>query len=287
MGGPRLLRGATRAAASPADARMTLAEHLRELRTRLLRSLAAVVVTTGAAFAFHDRLLGWVSGPYCDLPARLRFSPDGGCQLFVTGVLEGFNVTLRVSLYAGLLAAAPVWLYQLWRFVTPGLYVRERRWAVGFVGSSLLLFAGGGALAWLTLTRGLAFLLGVAGSSVTTMLTVSSYVSFVTAMVLVFGVAFELPLLLVALNLAGVLPYTRLRAAWRGAVFGVFVFAALVTPSQDPITMTAMAVPMTLLYGAATAFARVHDRRAAARELASPYAGLADDDASPLGLGSV
>jgi sec-independent protein translocase protein TatC len=260
---------------------MTLAEHLRELRRRLIISALAVIAGTGIAFAFHGWLMKLITKPYCSLPAHYRFVPTK-CTLVVTGVLEPFTVTLKLSLYAGLLLSSPIWLWQIWRFVTPGLYQRERRWAVGFVASSVLLFAGGAVVAYFTMRNGLRFLLGFATGGISSLLSFNSYLSYVTAMVLVFGVSFELPLMVVLLNLAGVVSYAKLRSWWRGSVFGIFVFAAFVTPSQDPFTMSAMAIPMTMLYFVALFVARWHDRRAARRAAESPYAGLGDDELSPL-----
>jgi sec-independent protein translocase protein TatC len=260
---------------------MPLAEHLRELRRRLFISVLAVAVTTIAAFVFHGHILYVLTRPYCDLPAHYRYVHDR-CSLVVTGVLDPFTVTLRLSLYTGIIAAAPVWLWQLWRFITPGLYQHERRWAIGFVASSLALFVLGGAFAYLTLSKGLRFLLGFATGGLSSLLTFNSYLSYVLAIVLVFAVSFEFPLLVVMLNLAGVLSYHRLRRWTRGIVFAIFAFAAVATPSQDPFTMLALAVPMTLLYGAAVLVAYVHDRRAARRAAASPYAHLADDELAPL-----
>jgi sec-independent protein translocase protein TatC len=191
-------------------------------------------------------------------------------------------VTLRLSLYAGLLLSSPVWLYQLWRFVTPGLYDKERRWALTFVASSVGLFAAGAVVAYITLQNGLRFLLGFQGGGLASLLNFNSYLSYVVAMMLVFAVSFELPLFIVMLNFAGVLTYDRLRRSTRGIIFGIFAFAALVTPSQDPFTMIALALPMCVLFLGAMLVARVHDRRAAARGDRSAYAHLSDDEISPL-----
>ncbi|HWB67645.1 MAG TPA: twin-arginine translocase subunit TatC [Mycobacteriales bacterium] len=263
------------------DGRMTLSEHLRELRYRILISLAAIVVTTIVAFVFHTTLLHWLTHPYCQLPERYRTVP-GKCTLVVTGVLDAFTVTLKLSLYAGVLLAAPVWLFQLWRFITPGLYAHERRYATSFVGASLGLFALGAAFAYLTLSKGLHFLLSFATGGVSSLLSFDSYLSFVVAMVLVFAVSFELPLLVVMLNLVGVLSAHRLRGWSRAVIFGIFVFAAVATPSQDPFTMLALSVPMCVLYGLAVVIATLHDRRVARGGDTSMYAGLADDEISPI-----
>lgn len=267
--------------ATPDDVRMTLAEHLGELRRRLVISALAVVAGTGVAFAFHESLLRLLTHPYCHLPASYRFD-KAHCALVVTGVLDAFTVTLKLSFYAGLIVSSPIWLWQLWRFITPGLHSNERRYAVAFVGTSVSLFAAGAVIAYFTLQTGLRFLLGFATGGITSLLTFDSYLSYVVAIVLVFAVSFEFPLLIAMLNLAGVLTYPRLRRSTRLIVFGVFVFAAIATPSQDPFTMLALALPMCGLYGLAVGFAFLHDRRVARRGDTSPYAHLADDELSPL-----
>jgi sec-independent protein translocase protein TatC len=194
-------------------------------------------------------------------------------------VLEPFTVTLKLALYTGVLAASPVWLYQLWRFVTPGLYAHEKRYATLFVVASVLLFALGAAFAYLTLEKGLHFLLGFASGGIASLLQVNAYLSFVTAMVLVFAISFELPLLVTMLNVVGVISAARLRGWARGIIFGIFVFAAVATPSQDPFTMSALAIPMCLLYGVSVIIATIHDKRVAAR---APLYDLADDELSSI-----
>lgn len=264
---------------------MTLVEHLRELRRRILIAGVAIVVGMAVAFAFHARLLHALETPYCRLPARYHplATPTDACPLYVSGITDGFTVTLKLAFWSGLIASSPVWLWQIWGFITPGLYRHERRWAMAFVAASVGLFAMGGAFAWLALTRGLHFLLGFAnGNGLAALLTFSSYLSFVIAMVVIFAVSFEFPLVVVMLNLAGVLSFERLRKWTRMIIFGIFAFAGVATPSGDPITMLVLAVPMTALFGIALAVAFVHDRRAARRGDDSPYAGLSDDEASPL-----
>ena len=258
---------------------MTLGEHLYELRYRVVVSLAAVVVTTIAAYFFHSHILDFLKHPYCQLPQKDR-ALKGDCTLVAFGVLEPFTVTLKVSLYAGILAASPVWLFQLWRFITPGLYAHEKRYASSFVAASVFLFALGAAFAYLTLEKGLHFLLGFASGGISSLLPFNSYLSFVTGMILVFAVSFELPLLVVMLNLVGVVSAERLRKWSRGVIFGIVVFAAVATPSQDPFTMTALALPMSLLYGVAVLIASIHDRRVAAR--GGLYDDLDDDELSSI-----
>ncbi|HET7406085.1 MAG TPA: twin-arginine translocase subunit TatC [Mycobacteriales bacterium] len=261
---------------------MTLVEHLGELRSRLFKSCVAVVITSVGAFAVHERILLFLTKPYCKLPEAHRLTGGHDCSLIVTGVLEGFQVSLKVSLYAGILVAAPIWLYQLWRFITPGLLSNERKYALTFVGASTALFAGGVAMAYLMLGYGLEFLLGFASGNLTPALKIDSYLSFMTTFAMAFGLAFEFPLTLVLLNLAGVLSYARMRSWWRGIVFGIFAFSAVATPTGDPFTMSGMALPMCLLFGVALLIARSHDARKARQEAEAPYANVPDDEATPL-----
>jgi sec-independent protein translocase protein TatC len=259
---------------------MTLTEHLVELRHRVIISVLAVVVMTIVAYIFHGHILHWIERPYCNLPDKDR-AFGARCQLYATGVLEPFTITLKLSLYAGVLGSSPVWLYQIWRFITPGLYSHERRYATAFVGASMALFAMGGLFAWLTLEKGLSFLLGFANGGVVSLLLFNNYLSFVVAMVLIFAISFEIPLAVIMLNLVGILSAARLRHWWRGVIFGIFVFAAVATPSQDPFTMSALAIPMCLLYGVAVVVATVHDRRVARRG-PTIYPDLSDDELSPI-----
>ncbi len=259
---------------------MSLAEHLYELRRRVIISILAIIVTTIVAYLFHARLMHLLTHPYCRLPVSYRLNPDK-CTLYASGVLDPFRITLKVSLYAGVLAASPIWLYQLWKFITPGLYNHEKRWATSFVSASVLLFAMGSAFAYLTLEKGLHFLLGYATGGLTSLLTFDSYLAFVVAMVLIFSVSFEMPLVVVMLNLVGVVSAARLRRWTRGAIMLIFVFAAVATPSQDPFTMMALAVPMCLLYGVAVGIATLHDRRVARRP-STIYPDLSDDELAPI-----
>lgn len=267
---------------SPDDSRMTLVEHLTELRGRMIKSVVALAVATIAAFVVFEPILGFLQRPYCDLPADLRFPPGGGdCQLYVTGVLDQFMIRMRVALMTGAVASAPVWLWQLWQFVTPGLHPRERRWALPFVLTSILLFAAGATFAYFTLANGLSFLLGIGGESVTSILTVDKYLGFVTLILLAFGVSFEFPLLMVFLNIVGVTPTPKLRRWRRGMFFGLCVFAAVITPSQDPFTFLAMWLPLCLSYEVVILFGRVRDRMRRGRDTESTDQ-WSDDEVSPL-----
>lgn len=261
---------------------MPLVEHLRELRARLFVALLAVAAGMVVAWVLFDPIFAVLKEPYCQLPQARSLGPN--CTLVVTGIFDAFFLKVRVSLIVGSVIASPVWLYEIWAFVTPGLYRNERRWTLAFLATSVPLFLAGAVLAYLTLDKGLALFLGLTPSEVTNIIRVNDYLGYVTTMLLVFGVSFEFPLLIVMLNLAGVVSFEALRRAWRGVIFGVAVFAAVATPSGDPFTMTALAAPMCLLYALALLVARWNDRRRARREAESPYAGLSDDEASPLDL---
>jgi sec-independent protein translocase protein TatC len=266
------------------DGTMTLIEHLYELRNRLVKAAIFVVIGMIVAWFLYNHILKILEHPYCSLPAkhRLQTSTHGGCQLIFTGPLDGFLIRLKVMLVAGVIMASPFWLYQLWAFVTPGLKKNERKITVWFVISSSVLFIGGAALAYFVLTKGLRVLIESAGSGTVAALAVTSYLRFVLAMLTIFGVSFEVPLLIVMLNMVGVLSFERLKKMQRILIFAIFAFAAVVTPSQDPFTMCALAVPMCVLFEGAVLIAWRHDKRKASREDAEFFRNLSDDEASPL-----
>ncbi len=265
---------------------MSLTEHLRELRNRLAKALVALTIATVVCFIFEPHIFNILKEPYCSLPESAR-AGGGKCQLFFFGILDAFMIRLKISLISGAVFSAPVWLYQLWSFITPGLHRHERRWSLTFVGFSLVLFGLGAYFAYLTLSKGLQLLLGFSGDGLVSLLDVNKYLSYVFAMLLIFGLSFELPLLVAMLNLAGVVSTAKLRSWRRAEIFLVFVFAAVVTPSQDPFTMIALGLPMCLLYEVALVIGWLNDRRRGRRGDTSPYAGLDDDETSPLDFGDL
>lgn len=264
------------------DSRMTLVEHLKELRRRLLIALIAVGIGTliVAIWGYHQ-VFDLLKQPYCDIPANKRYG-GGNCELIFTHPTDAFFVRLKVSLLAGIVLSCPVWLYQLWAFITPGLHRNERRWGIAFVTSSIVLFATGTVISYLVLSPALDVLAGLAGNDAKPLFEIKQYISFVMSMLVIFGASFEFPLVLILLNLAGIVSSTRLRAWRRAAIFLMFVFAGFATPTQDPFSMLALALPLCLLYEIAVAVARWNDKRRARREAESEFAGLSDDEASPL-----
>jgi len=220
--------------------RMTLVDHLSELRRRVLVAALAVAIGGIVAFFLYNQILGFLVHPYRQVTHQRA--------LIVTDPLEGFATRLKITAFGGLVLASPVVLWQLWRFITPGLHKRERRYAIPFVAASILLFCLGGAVALLTFKQALQFLVGVGGQNLTALYTPSKYLSLITLMIVAFGLSFEFPVLLVFLELAGVLSTARLRAWRRPAIVIIVAVAAVITPSQDPYSLFAMAVPMYVFY---------------------------------------
>jgi len=279
VAGSRVLRAARKA---DSDGRMPVLGHLRELRDRLVKAVLAVVLGTVLGFVFFGPIWQVVVHPFCSaLISGHRGCNAQGDQLVVTGVFDPFMVRVQVAFFAGLVASSPAWLYQLWAFIAPGLFARERRWTYLFLGAAVPLFTAGTALAYLVMSRGLQYLFGLTPRGVAVLPSISTYLSYFQGMILAFGVAFELPLALIVLNLAGVLTHARFRRWRRMMIFGAVLFAGVANPSPDPTSMLLLAAPCVLLVEVAEVVVWANDRRRA--RVPDPYAGLADDELAPLG----
>jgi sec-independent protein translocase protein TatC len=258
---------------------MPVMDHLRELRRRLIAIVLIVAAGAVLGWVLYPHTLDFLRHPYCAVPEKYRYTPSKStnCVLIYHGVLDGFTTRLKVSAISGAVFTAPLWLYQIWAFITPGLRRNERKYSIIFIVASTLLFLAGMALAYVVLSKGLRFVLEQGGYGTQAQLTVSDYISFVTLMLVVFGSAFEVPLLVVMANFAGALSARVLRKSQRIAIFLIFLFAAVATPSTDPFTMCAMAIPMVLLFEAAVVIATFHDRRKARRRAAEAEAAKLED----------
>jgi len=227
---------------------MPLMEHLIELRRRLLISVAAVLICGVVVFMLYNRVLHFLSGPYEHATKNTQGCGVHGCKLIVTDPLAPFLVRLKIALYGGLALSVPIVMWQIWRFIVPGLHKRERRYAVGFLLSAILLFVLGCAVAWFTATKALEFLLGIGGHSIRPLIDANKYLTLMMLLFAAFGFAFEFPVLLVFLLLVGAVNTRQLRNSRRWAAVGVATFAAVITPSQDPFSMLMMAIPMYIFY---------------------------------------
>jgi len=266
------------------EGRMSVIEHLRELRSRMIKMMVIIAAGAVLGWVFYDTILAILKEPYCHIDYHHRLGALNQsreeCKLQFSAPLDGFVIRLKVACIGGAILTGPLWLYQVWAFVTPGLRRNERRYTIAFILSSSLLFFAGMGLAYLTLRTSIDVLVVSAGEGTQAALTIKDYISFVILMLVIFGASFELPLLIVMLNLARILPYRVLRRSQRIAIFLIFLFAAVATPSTDPFTMIGMALPMCVLFELAVLWCYVHDKRRARRLAAEEAAQLPDDVAS-------
>src|SRR5713101_470524 len=266
------------------DGRMPLLEHIRELRNRLLKAMIAATIGAIIGWYLFPYVWHFIEAPYCRLNIKSPVVPHSTnpCPLYVNGLFDSLFLHLKIAIATGIIISSPVWLYQIWAFLAPGLYHRERRWAYFFAGTSVPLFVIGGGVAYFAMTKGLRFLLLLVPKGVIPLITINTYLGYAMAMLLIFGLAFELPLVLILLNLARVLTHQRFRKWRRMIIFLVFAFAAVCTPSPDPISMLLLAVPCVLLVELAEIFAWANDRRRARRGVV--YPGLSPEQISEYGL---
>ena len=276
---------------------MPLAEHLRELRNRLAKALLAIVVVTVVAALFYRDIINFLTDPILesvgceksfDELAQSKAGSEPCAQITINGLLGPFTLALKVSLTAGIVLASPVWLYQLWAFVAPGLHRNEKKYAYAFVATGAPLFLVGAYFAYAVLPTSAKVLIDFTPSDVDNLLPLDELLDLVTRMVVVFGLSFELPLLLVMLNLTGVLSGKRMLGWWRAMIMGITLFAAIATPSTDPLTMMMLAGPIWVLYFAAVSIALLNDRRKSRRAALEPDDDEASDlDLAPEGIGEV
>lgn len=239
----------------PVPDEMTLVEHLRELRIRLIYSVVAIAVAAVAGYVLYGRILAFFLHPLCVTQGANH------CTLYVTGPLDGFTWRLKLAGYAGLFIASPVVLYQLWKFIAPGLKSTEKRYSVPFLASSLVLFIGGAAIAYLVFPKALRFLQGAAGTQIHPIYTPQSYLGFLMVLMVAFGAAFEFPVVLVTLEVLGVVTPQKLAAWRRWAIVLIFLAAAIFIPSSDPYSLFALAIPLTIFYELAIWIGRIVTRK--------------------------
>ena len=268
------------------EGRMPLMDHLRELRNRVVKIALALIAGMIVGFIFFTPIWHVIERPLCSAVIRGQTGCNtlGVNKLVLDGPIDAFYLRVKIAVIAGIILSCPVWLYQIWAFIAPGLYSREKRWSYIFLGTAVPLFLIGVTLAYWSLGRSMHYLLGLTPEHVSNLIQVDQYMSFVMTMLLAFGIAFEVPLLIVMLNLAGILTHARFRKWRRVMIFGVFLIAGMANPSPDPITMLILGGACAALVEVAEFIVWSNDRRRA-RLHPDPYAGLADDELSPINLG--
>jgi sec-independent protein translocase protein TatC len=267
------------------EGRMPLAEHLRELRNRLMKAVIAVLVITVVAMVYYKQIADFLTDPIRESVGcthgfgRAAKHGETCAEITINGLIAPFTIMLKVALTTGVVAASPIWLYQLWAFLAPGLHSHEKKYARGFVGVGVPLFLGGGYLAYVLLPAAAKTLLDFTPHGASNLIPLDDFLDIATRLVIVFGLAFEMPLLLVMLNFTGIITGKQLASWWRVMVLCITIFAAVATPTGDPLTMSALAAPIVLLYLGAVAICLFNDKR---RRERNPYAGLDDEEASDI-----
>ena len=249
------------------SARMPLLEHLREFRKRVVRSAAAISFAAIIGWFFYNEIITKLAEPVCDLAAAQRTGSNTCGSLYINGVLGPLNLQIKVALLTGVILAAPIWLYQLWAFIAPALHRKERRNSIFFFVAATPFFAAGTFLGYSVLPIAIEVLFGFTPDALTNLVKFDDYLDFVMRAILLFGIAFELPVFLVTFNLIGFLSGTAILRPWRIWVFSIVLFVAGFTPSADPLSMILLAVPLILLYLLSGLFALWNDRRRAKKEI--------------------
>lgn len=244
---------------------MPLLEHLHEFRDRMIKSFFGILLGASVGWFFYQRIIRLLTLPFCDLGNSSSPTKDKCGDLYVNGILGPFNLQVKIALLTGVIIAAPIWIYQLWSFITPALHRKEKKVALIFVAIASPLFATGALLAYLILPHAVDILLGFTPDNLGNLVRFDEYLDFVLRLILIFGIAFVLPLFLVALNLLGILSGKSILKPWRLAVFLCFFFTATFTPTPDPITMTLLAIPLCLIYFISGLFALLTDKRRSQR----------------------
>jgi len=261
------------------DGRMPLMDHLRELRNRVVKIAVVILVGAGVAWAFYNPIWRFIQRPYCQAVNGCQVDKIGH-TLILNGVMDGFYLHIKVSIIAAVVVTSPIWLYQLWAFIAPGLYSREKRWTYLFMGTAVPLFALGCCFAFIAMSRGLKFFISMSGG-LTNLFTADTYIGYWIAMIIGFGLCFEVPLFLVILNLARVITHERFKKWRKVIIFLVFVFAGIASPSPDPLTMLLLGGVVVALVEAAEIIIYFNDKRYL-RLHPDLNAGLADDELSPI-----
>jgi sec-independent protein translocase protein TatC len=241
--------------------RMPLLDHLRELRTRVVKSASVIALGSIVGWFFYNEIITKLSEPVCDLKAAQETGADNCGALYINGVLGPLNLQIKVAILAGIIISAPIWLYQLWAFIAPALHRKEKRNSIFFIVAATPFFAAGAYLGYTILPIAVEVLFGFTPDALNNLVKFDDYLDFVMRAILLFGIAFELPVFLITFNLIGFLSGKAILKPWRGWVFGITLFVAGFTPSADPLSMLALAIPLILLYLLSGVFALFNDRR--------------------------
>lgn len=262
---------------------MPLLDHLRELRKRIMRAAFFIFIFSILGFVYYDQIITTLAEPVCDLKLAQSSGSNNCGSLFISGVLGPLNLQVKVAFLTGVIISAPFWLYQLWAFIAPALHRKERRKSVLFIIAATPFFTLGAALAYYILPIAIRVLFGFTPDSLNNLVRFDDYLSFVLRIILIFGLAFELPVFLVSLNLIGVLSGKTILKPWRFAIFGITLFVAAFSPTADPLSMAALALPLILFYFGAGGIALLVDKKREKKSQAIGDNQAADiDEASPI-----